>query len=106
MQALPKMKPYERNICTCVNKNDWLLLNGPFISYHSRNEIHYIFPAMKSNFISGSKFRFGSHVNTVQVRRFFLKLNCKISQLYTSLRKDFDKTFMVAFYNSFLKIEL
>ena len=30
------------NICTCVNKNDWLLLNGPRISSRSRNEIHFI----------------------------------------------------------------
>ena len=62
------------NICTCVNKNDWLLLNGPFISGHSRNEIHFISPAMKSNvnrisfmvdwnFVSG-RFHFVSDVNT------------------------------------------
>ena len=37
------------NICTCVNKNDWLLFNGPFISGHSLSEIHFISPAMKSN---------------------------------------------------------
>ena len=62
------------NICTCVNKDDWLLRNRPFISGHSRNEIHFISPAMKSNvniisfmvdwnFVSGG-FHFRSVVNT------------------------------------------
>ena len=37
------------NICTCVSKNDWLLTNGPFISDHYRNEIHFISPAMEGN---------------------------------------------------------
>ena len=66
-----KMK---RNICTCVNKNDWFLLNGPFILGHSRNEIHFISPALKNsinrisfmvdwNFVSG-RFHFRSDVNT------------------------------------------
>ena len=44
-----KWNHMKRSICTCVNKNDWLLLNGPFISDHPRDEIHFIFPAMKSN---------------------------------------------------------
>ena len=33
-------------------------------------------------------------------------MNCKVSQLYVMLMNDFDKTFGLAFYNSFLKIEL
>ena len=64
-------------ICTCENKNDWLLVNGRFISEHSWNEIHFISPAMKSyvnritfmvgwNFISGI-FHFESHVNTLKL---------------------------------------
>ena len=36
----------------------------------------------------------------------FLKLNCKISQLYVTLMNDFDKTFVLAFYNSLLNIKL
>ena len=36
----------------------------------------------------------------------FLKLNCKIPQLYVVLINDFDKTFVLGFYNSFLKIKL
>ena len=30
-------------------QNDWLLLNGPFISDHLQKEIRFISPAMKSN---------------------------------------------------------
>ena len=63
------------NICTCVKKIDWNLRNGTFISYHPRNEIHLISPAMKSNvnricfmvgwnFVSG-RFHFGSYVNNL-----------------------------------------
>ena len=37
------------NIYTCVNKNDWFLHNGLFISGHPRNEIRFISPAVKSN---------------------------------------------------------
>ena len=63
------------NISTYVNKNDWLLLNGPFISDHLRNEIYFISPVMKSNvnriffmacwnFVSDG-FHFGSHLSTL-----------------------------------------
>ena len=45
----PKWNDMEGNIYTNVNKNDWLLLNGPFILNHSWNEINFIFTAMKSN---------------------------------------------------------
>ena len=45
----PKWNHMKGNICTCVNKNDSLLLNGPFISGHPRNEIRFISPVMKSN---------------------------------------------------------
>ena len=62
------------NICTYVNKNDWSLLDGFFISGHHRKEIHFISPAMKSNvnriffmvdlnFVL-ARFNFGSGVNT------------------------------------------
>ena len=37
---------------------------------------------------------------------FFIKLNFKISQIYVTLINDFDKTFVLAFYNSFLRIKL
>ena len=68
------------NICTCVNKNDWL--NGPFISDHPRKEIYFISPAMKSNvnrisfmvgwnFVSG-RLCFGSHVNTLLIYNLIL----------------------------------
>ena len=40
----PKWNHMKGNICTCVNKNDWLILNGPFISDHPGNEIHFISP--------------------------------------------------------------
>ena len=73
----PKWNHMKANICTCVNKSDWLLLNGPFISDHPRNEIHFISVAMKSNvnsifFMVGwnfasRRFRYGSHVNTLLV---------------------------------------
>ena len=33
-----------------------------------------------------------------------LKLNCKISPLYVTLMNDLDNTFVLAFYNSFLKV--
>ena len=70
----PKWNHMKGNICTCVNRNDWLLPNGPFISDHPRNEIRFISPAIKSNvkrisfmadwnFVSG-RFHFGCHVNT------------------------------------------
>ena len=45
----PKGNQIKGNICACVSKNDWLLLNRPFISDHPRNEIHFISPTMKSN---------------------------------------------------------
>ena len=45
----PKWNHMEGNIYTNVNKNDWLLLNGPFILDHSWNEINFIFTVMKSN---------------------------------------------------------
>ena len=45
----PKWNHMKGNICTCVNKNDWLLLKGPFILGHPRNEIRFISPTMKSN---------------------------------------------------------
>ena len=72
-KSYPKWNHMKGNICTCVNKNDCLLLNGPFISDHTQIEIHYILPAMKSvadriyfamrwNFVS-SRFHFGSHEN-------------------------------------------
>ena len=71
----PKWNHMKRNICTCVKKNDWLLLNEPFISDHPRNDIHFISPTMKSNangislmmdwdFVS-ARFLFRSHVNTL-----------------------------------------
>ena len=70
----PKWNHMKGNICTGVNKNDWLLLNGPFISGYHRYEIRFISTAMKSdvnriyfmvdwNFIS-VRFHFGSHINT------------------------------------------
>ena len=73
----PKWNHMKGNICTCVNKTDWTLLNGPFISDQPQNKIHFISPAMKSNvnrtcfmvgwnFVSG-RFHFGSHVNNLQV---------------------------------------
>ena len=60
----PKWDHMKGNICTCINKNDWFLHNGPFISGHPRNEIRFISPAIKSdvnrisfmvdwNFVSG-----------------------------------------------------
>ena len=81
------------NICTCVNKNDWLLLSGLFISGRARNEIRFISPTMKSNvnrisftvdwnFVSG-RFHFGSHINTPSVST--LPTNCKQHFLYTNL---------------------
>ena len=36
----------------------------------------------------------------------FLKLSWKIFQLYVTLMNDFDKTFVFAYYNSFLKWQL
>ena len=70
----PKWNHMKGNICTCVNKDDWLLLNGPLISDHPRNEIHFI-SAMESNanrislmvgwnFFS-DLFRFGFYANTL-----------------------------------------
>ena len=46
------------NICACASKNTWLLVNGPPISDHPRNEIHFISPAMKSN-VNGIPFMVG-----------------------------------------------
>ena len=47
MQTLPEMKSYERkHLCMRLfhhNKIDWLLLNGPFVSDHPRNEISFHF---------------------------------------------------------------
>ena len=37
---------------------------------------------------------------------FLMELHCKISQLSTTLLNDFDKTFVLAFYNYFHNIEL
>ena len=37
------------NFCTCVKKNNWLLLKRWFISDHPRNDIHFILPVMKNN---------------------------------------------------------
>ena len=59
----PKWNHMKENICTCVNKNDWVLLSGPFIWGHPRNEIRFISPEMKNNvsrisFYGGLKFRF------------------------------------------------
>ena len=45
----PKWNHMKGNICTGVNKNDWLLLNGPFISGYHRYEIRFISTAMKSD---------------------------------------------------------
>ena len=70
----PKWNHMKGKICTCVNKNDWLLLNELLISDYPRNEINFISPVMKNNvnkisfmvswnFVSG-RFYFGSHVNT------------------------------------------
>ena len=70
----PKWNHIKGNICSCVNKNEWLLLNGPFISGHPRNEIRFFPPTMKLNvniisfmvdlnFVLG-RFHFGCHVNT------------------------------------------
>ena len=36
----------------------------------------------------------------------FLKLNCRLSQVRVTLTNDFDKKFVVAHYNYFLKTEL
>ena len=40
----PKWNHMKRNNCTYVNKNDWLLLNGPFTSDHprKRHSIYFI----------------------------------------------------------------
>ena len=76
----PKQNQMKGNICTCVNKNDWFLYNGSFISGYLRHEIRFISPAMKSNvnrisftvdwnFVLG-RFHFGSHVNTPRLRNF------------------------------------
>ena len=43
----PKWNHMKGNICTYVNKNEWLLLNGPFISDQPRNKIR------KQNFFYG-----------------------------------------------------
>ena len=69
----PKWNHVKRNICICINKNDWLLPNGSFISDQPWNDIHFISPVMKSNlnvisfmldwdFVSG-RFQFLPHVN-------------------------------------------
>ena len=70
-----KWNHMKRNICTYVKENDWLLLNGPFILDHPRNEIRSISLAMKSNvnrvcFMVGWNFdsgrlHYASHVNTL-----------------------------------------
>ena len=71
----PKWNHMKRNICTCVNKNDWLFFNEPFISDYPRNDIHFISPAMKSNvngislmvdwdFVS-VRFHFRARINTL-----------------------------------------
>ena len=45
----PKSNHMKGKISTCVNKNDWLLLNGPLILDHHRNKIYFILPSIKSN---------------------------------------------------------
>ena len=37
------------SICTCRNKNDWLLFNEPFILDDRRSEINFLSPAMIRN---------------------------------------------------------
>ena len=94
----PKWNHIKINICACVSKNDWLLVNGPLTSDHPRNEIHFISPVMESNvygipfmvgwnFISG-RFHFGSHVNTLLINQLkfhnFVKLRLK--KFYNSIK--------------------
>ena len=76
----PKWNHLKGNICTRVNKNDWLLLNELLISGHSQNETNFIAVAMKNNvnrisfmmgrnFVSGI-FHIGSHVNILLASTF------------------------------------
>ena len=73
----PKWNHMKGNICTCVNKNEWLLLNGPFISDQPRNKIRFISPVMKSNVNRISfmvSWNFGSHVNTLLLNDYCTKV--------------------------------
>ena len=92
----PKWNHMKENICSSVNKNDCILIDGPLISDHPRNEIHFILPEIKSdinkiyfmadwNFCSGI-FYFGSHVNNLlyvvqKSEKMKLYLKVKLSSL-------------------------
>ena len=53
MQTLLKIKSYERKHLRMLlfhqNKNDCVLLNGPFFFGVPKTKLHFILPAMKSN---------------------------------------------------------
>ena len=59
----PKRNHMKGNICTCVNKNNWFLLDGPFISGQLRNDVNRISFMVYWNFVLG-RFHFRSHVKT------------------------------------------
>ena len=79
----PKWNHMKGNICTCIKKIDWILLNRPFISDHPRNKIHFISPAIKNNvnrccfmvgwnFVS-CRFHFGSHVSKLLITELYTR---------------------------------